>query len=400
MDTSVKPGDDFYRYVNGKWLASFEIPADRSGYGTGAMVAEKTEGDLHAIVDELVAGTHGAGTIEQKVADMYASWMDEAAIEARGLEPVEPFLARIDAAQNRTDLMALVGSIDFDAPFAFTIDGDMADPTRYAVWIGQSGLGMPNRDYYLSKGEKFDAYRAAYAAYVTKVFELLGHKDPAGTANKVIASENKIAAVAWSPERQRQVTAINNPMDRAGLRKLVPTVDWDLVLADAGLGDLQHFIVNETTAIRDGAKLLDSEPLADWKAYLTFHFVDSYSTALPKAFDTAQFEFRSKALRGTEQQRDRWKRGIALLDGTIGEGLGQIYVARHFPPDTKAKMDELVANLREALRERLAKSAWMDDATRAEALKKLESFEPRVGYPDHWRDYSTLAIERGKHFEN
>ena len=400
MDTSVKPGDDFFRYVNGKWLDTFQMPADRASYGTGTMVFEKTEADLHAILDELAASKPAPGSVEQKVADIYASWMDQAAIEARGLEPLQPFLARIDAVKDKAGLMQLVGSIDFQAPFGVSINPDTADPTRYTVWVSQAGLGMPNRDYYLKKGEKFDGYRAAYAAYVTRVFELLGTKDPAGSAKRVIGIENKIAAVAWAPERQRKVSEVVNPMDLPGLRKLVPNVDWQVVLAGVGLGDTQNFVVNETTAIRDGARLLDSEPLAAWKAYMTFHFVNSYSTALPKAFDDAQFEFHLKALRGVEQQRDRWKRGITLVDATIGEGLGQIYVRKHFTPETKAKMDALVANLRAALKERLATLAWMDDATRAEALKKLDSFEPRIGYPDKWRDYGALAVERGKHFEN
>jgi putative endopeptidase len=400
MDKSVKPGDDFYRYVNGKWLDTFQMPADRASYGTGTMVFEKTEADLHAILDELAASKPAAGSVDQKVADIYASWMDQAAIEARGLEPLQPFLARIDAVKDKAGLMQLVGSIDFQAPFGVSINPDTADPTRYTVWVSQAGLGMPNRDYYLKKGAKFDAYRAAYATYVTKVFELLGNKDPSGSAKRVIGIENKIAAVAWAPERQRRVSEVVNPMDLSGLNKLVPNVDWKLVLGGVGLGDTRNFVVNETTAIRDGAKLLDSEPLAAWKSYMTFHFVNSYSTALPKAFDDAQFEFNAKALRGVEKQRDRWKRGITLVDGAIGEGLGQIYVRKHFTPETKAKMDTLVANLRAALKERLATLAWMDDATRAEALKKLDAFEPRVGYPDKWRDYSALSVERGKHFEN
>ena len=400
MDTSVQPGDDFYRYVNGKWLDSFPMPADRASYGTGTVVFEKTEADLHAILDELAATKPAQGSVDQKVADIYASWMDEAGIEARGLEPLQPYLSRIAAAKDKAGLMQLVGSIDFQAPFAVGISPDTVDPTRYAVWVGQSGLGMPNRDYYLKKGEKFDAYRAAYATYVAKIFELLGNKDPSGSAKRVIGIENKIAAVAWAPERQRKVSEAINPMDLGGLKRLAPNVDWPLVLGGVGLGDSQHFVVQETTAIRDGAKLLDSEPLGAWKDYMTFHFVNSYATDLPKAFDEAQFAFNSKALRGVEKQRDRWKRGLTVVDGAIGEGLGQIYVRKHFPPETKAKMDSLVANLRAALKQRLATLAWMDDTTRAEAVKKLDAFEPRIGYPNKWRDYSALSVERGKQFEN
>jgi endothelin-converting enzyme/putative endopeptidase len=400
MDTTVKPGDDFYQYVNGKWLATAQVPPDKSYYGTVVTVFENTEANLHAIVDELAAGKHEAGSVDQKVADFYASWMDAAGIEARGLEPAKPYLERIAAARNRADLMKLVGTVDFTAPFGALVEADAADPTRYTVWLTQTGLGMPNRDYYLTLGAKFDAYRAAYLAYVTKIFELIGDPKPADAAKRVIALEHKIAQVAWAEERRRNVAETNNPMDLAALKKYVPSIDWDVVFGGVGLGGARNFIVNETTAIRDGGKLLVSEPIDDWKAYMTFHFIDDFSTALPKAFDDAQFEFHAKALRGVQVQRDRWKRGITLVDDAIGEGLGQIYVRKHFVPETKAKMDDLVANLLAATRQRLTQLAWMDDATRAEALKKLDTFEPRIGYPDKWRDYSALTVERGKHFEN
>jgi putative endopeptidase len=400
MDTTVRPGDDFFKYVNGKWLATAQIAADRPFAGSIITVFDNTEAKLHAIVDELAVSKSEPGSVDQKVADLYASWMDEAGIEARGIEPLRPYLALINAVKDKSDLMKLIGTIDFQAPVSVGVEADTADPTRYTVWVSQAGLGMPNRDYYLNKGPKFDGYRAAYLAYVTKIFELIGDANPAASAKAVIKLENKIATVAWPEERQRKISEINNPMDLAALEKYVPAIDWKVVLSGVGLGDTKNFIVNETTAIRDGAKLLDSEPIADWKAYMTFHFVDSYSPDLPKAFDTAQFEFHSKALRGIEQQRDRWKRGMQLIDNSIGEGMGQIFVHKHFAPQTKAKMDDLVANLRAALKQRLATLTWMDDATRAEALKKLDAFEPRVGYPDKWRDYSRLVVERGKNFEN
>ncbi len=400
MDKSVRPGDDFYRYVNGKWLDTTEIPPDKSYYGTVITVFEKTEANLHAIVDELAAGKHAPGSVDQKVADMYSSWMDQAGIEARGLAPVQPHLARIAAARDKADLMKLIGTVDYQAPFSMFVEGDTADPTRYVVWVTQSGLGMPNRDYYLNKGPKFDAYRAAYLTYVTRIFELVGDANPARSAQRVIALENKIAQVAWTEERRRSVAETNNPMDLAALKKYVPGVDWDVVLGGVDLAEAQNFIVNETSAIRDGARLLGTEPLDHWKSYMTFHFVDSYATDLPKAFDDAQFEFRARTLRGIQQQRDRWKRGMTLIDNNIGEGLGQIYVRKHFVPETKAKVDELVANLLAATKQRLEKLSWMDEATRAEALKKLATFEPRLGYPEKWRDYSGLIVERGKHFEN
>jgi endothelin-converting enzyme/putative endopeptidase len=400
MDTTVRAGDDFYSYVNGTWLKTFQIPADRARYTTGTSVSERVESDVRIILEELAASSGAPGTVAQKVGDLYAGWMDEAAIESRGTAPLTPYLDEIASIKTRADLMKLIGDIDYTAPFSVGVYPDLADPTRYTVWVFQSGLGMPNRDYYLNKGEKFDAYRAAYRAYVTKLFTLIGDKAPAGSAARVIALENKIAAAAWPPERQRSVKETNNPMDRAALAKFDPAVDWDVVLAGVGLGDAQHFIVNETTAIRDGSKLLDTEPIEAWKAYLAFHLVHDRAADLPRAFDEANFDFDSKTLRGVEKQRDRWKRGITAVDGYIGEGLGELYVKKHFPPEHKAKMDELIANLRAGLKSRLESSAWMDATTRAEALKKLDAFEARIGYPVKWRDYSALAIERGKHFEN
>src|SRR5262249_7074805 len=261
-----------------------------------------------------------------------------------------------------------------------------------------SGLGMPNRDYHLHKGGDFDPYRTAYKHHVPEIFQLIGDTNAAASGDAVIALETKLATVQWEPERQRDVKATNNPVDRAGLKKMIPAIDWDSMLQVASLGDVQHFVVNETTALRDGAKLLDTQPVETWKKYLAFHIASDYASYLPKDFDEASFNFFSKALRGVETQRDRWKRGVRLLDAQIGEGVGELYVAKYFPPENKAKMDQLVANLRTAMGERLKTLSWMDEATRAEAQKKLATFDPRIGYPAKWRDYSRLTIEGAKIF--
>src|SRR5215211_566535 len=210
MDATVRPGDDFYSYVNGTWLKTFQMPADRARYTTGTSVSEKMEADVHTILDESVASRGAPGTVAQKVGDLYAGWMDEAAIESRGIEPLTPYLEEIAAVKTRADLMKLVGDIDYTAPFGLGVYPDLADPTKYTVFVGQAGLGMPNRDYYLNKGAKFDGYRTAYREYIGKLFTLIGDKDPAGSAGRVIAIENKIAAVAWPPERQRSVKETNN----------------------------------------------------------------------------------------------------------------------------------------------------------------------------------------------
>ena len=400
MDTAVKPGDDFYKYVNGKWLSTFQMPADKARYGVFDVLRDKSETDVKALLEEMGKTPPAAGSVQQKVVDLYNSWMDEAALEARGTEALKGDLDAINAAKSKADLVKVMGRFDYSGPVGLYISPDPADPTKYVVNITQAGTGMPVRDYYLTKSEKFDAYRAAYKAYVTKVFELIGDAAPAKSADTVIALETKLATVHWKPEQQRDVQATNNPVDRAGLKKMIPAMDWDSFLAVDGLGDVQHFVVNETTALRDGAKLLDTQPVDAWKKYLAFHIASDYSAYLPKAFDDASFAFYSKAMRGIEQQRDRWKRGVGLLDAQIGEGVGELYVAKYFPPDNKAKMDALVANLRTAMGERLKTLAWMDDATRAEALKKLGTFDPRVGYPVKWRDYSKLTVQPGKLFEN
>jgi len=396
----VKPGDDFYRHVNGAWMAKTTIPADRSYFGVVDFVADKAELDVKAILDALSAKPQPAGSSAAKLAAIYGGWMDEAAIEARGVEPLKPLLAEIDAVPDKAALAALLGGIDFTAPFTIFIDADPAAPTAYAVNLGQSGLGMPNRDYYLTTGATYDAYRAAYKTYVAKILELIGDPSPAASADAVIALETMIATIHWTPERQRNVKEAVNPMDLAGLQTLAPSIKWADVFASAGFTGVDRIIVAETTAVRDGAALIASQPLPVWKKYLAFHLASDNADYLPKAFDDASFAFFSKTLNGAEQQRERWKRGVALTQQLMGEAVGETYIARHYPPETGAKVDDLVANLRAAMDERLKTLAWMDEPTRAEALKKLATFEPHVGHPATWRDYAALAIEPGKLFEN
>jgi putative endopeptidase len=400
MDTAIKPGDDFYKYVNGKWLSTFKIPADKASYGVFDALHDKSEADVHTLLDELAKTPPAAGSVQKKVVDFYNSWMDQAVIDKRGNEPLKADLDAIGNAKTKGDIVKLMGNFDYSGPAGLYIFPDPADPTKYTVGISQAGLGMPTRDYYVNKGGHFDAYRTAYKDYVTKIFQLIGDTNATASADSVIALETKLAQVQWEPERQRDVKATNNPVDRAGLKKMIPAIDWDSMLPVAGLGDVQHFVVNETTALRDGAKLLDTEPVDVWKKYLAFHLASDYASYLSKDFDDASFNFFSKSLRGVEVQRDRWKRGVNLLNGQIGEAVGELYVAKYFPPENKAKMDQLVANLRTALGERLKNLSWMDEQTRAEAQKKLATFDPRIGYPAKWRDYSALTIEPGKIFEN
>jgi endothelin-converting enzyme/putative endopeptidase len=398
MDTSVKPGDDFYKYVNGKWLASTQMPADKASYGSFNELRDTTDANVHSLLDDLTKTPPTDPTLK-KVADLYSAWMDEAGIEKRGYEPLKPYLDRINAVKNKTDLLKLMGEPGFSAPVGFDIQPDPADTTKYIVFVGQGGLGI-GYNYWHESGKKFDDDRAAYKDFITTTLKLIGDPTPEKSAQQVYDLEKKIADVAWSPKEQRDIVKTYNPMDMAGLKKLAPSIDWPVFFAAGGMKDVPKVVVAEKTAVTKGGALLDSQPLDAWKKYLAFHLARTSANSLPKAMDDASFAFYGKKLQGIEVQRDRWKRGVTLVDNEIGEGLGKAYVDKYFPPENKAKMDELVKNLLAALKVRIEKNEWMDEPTRAEALKKLATFDPRIGYPATWRDYSALTIEPGKLFED
>ncbi len=399
-DEAVKPGDDFFRYANGKWLATFTLPEDKARYGAFDELAVKSENDVKTIIDGFAANPPAPGSNVAKAADFYASWMDEATIESRGTEPLKPYLDEINGITDKASLLKVIAKVGYASPFGVGIEADVADPTRYAVWAAQGGLGMPDRDYYLEKSEKYDGYRAAYKAYVTKIFELIGDATPAASAETVIKFETEVAKGHWTQEALRVPDKAFKGMSVADFKKLAPNFDLEQFAKDAGIPTVTNVVAYGDTSVTAGAKLVDSQPIAAWKEYLTFHMASDNAAYLPKAFDDASFEFYSKTLRGVPAKRDRWKRGVTLLDGNMGEALGEAYAAKFFPPESKAKMDELVANLNSALKGRIEKLEWMDDPTRAEALKKLANFEPRVGYPNKWRDYSAMQIDKTKLFEN
>ncbi len=399
-DEAVKPGDDFFRYANGKWLATFTLPEDKARYGAFDELAVKSENDVKTIIDGFAANPPAPGSNVAKAADFYASWMDEATIESRGTEPLKPYLDEINGITDKASLLKVIAKVGYASPFGVGIEADVADPTRYAVWAAQGGLGMPDRDYYLEKSEKYDGYRAAYKAYVTKIFELIGDATPAASAETVIKFETEVAKGHWTLEALRVPDKAFKGMSVADFKKLAPNFDLEQFAKEAGIPAVTNVVAYGDTSVTAGAKLVDSQPIAAWKKYLTFHMASDNAAYLPKAFDDASFEFYSKTLRGVPAKRDRWKRGVTLLDGNMGEALGEAYAAKFFPPESKAKMDELVANLNSALKGRIEKLEWMDDPTRAEALKKLANFEPRVGYPNKWRDYSAMQIGKTKLFEN
>ena len=400
MDTAVKPGDDFWDYVNGSWSKRTQIAADRTFVGIDSILNDQIDKDVRAVVEDMAKNSASSGRIGQQVGDFYASWMDEAQIEELGSEPLKPYLAQIASAKDRSALIDLFATPGFPSPIGLAIFSDLKEPTRYSAYAFQDGLGLPNRDYYILQGEKYDKYRAAYRNYIIHLEQLAGIADAEARADRIIALETAIAKVHWTPEKSRDVEAIYNPMNRAKLKSFAPQFEWDRALDKLGLTGVDTIVVGQTSAIADEGKLFESVPLDTWKDWLAFHFISDHAQYLPKAFDDAKFGFYSKTLRDVETQRDRWKRGVDIVNNALGEGVGQIYVQRHYPPESDRQMQELIGNIRAALKEKIETNGWMDQATKTEALAKLASFDPRTGHPVKYIDYSTLEVKRDDLFGN
>jgi endothelin-converting enzyme/putative endopeptidase len=392
MDTKVKPGDSMFDFAEGTWLRVHPIPADKTGAGYNYELPDEIELQVRKMVEDVTA--HPTSSTAQKIGDAYAAWMDEAGIEARGLEPLKPWLARIGQVSTRNQLVTLMSEPGYAAPINIGIGADQEDPTRYTASAGQARLGLPTRDYYLLKGDKYDSIRAAYRNYIVQLGKLAGLSDPEGRADRILALETRLAKDQWTPERRRDPVATHNPMNRAQLTKLAPQFNWTNTLSHMGLGAAKRVDVAEPSAVAAAGRRIADVPLKTWKEYLTFRFISDHADNLPKAFDDARFGFYGKTLNDVPEQRARWKRGMEMLDDSLGEAVGQLYVAKYWPSETARQADELVADMRAAYREKIMSAAWMDAATRKKALEKLDSFDPRVGHPVKWIDYSDLKISR------
>jgi endothelin-converting enzyme/putative endopeptidase len=389
-DLSVRPGDDFQAYANGSWFRRNPIPDDRTSYSLAWQMRDEIERQVRDVIEH-----PGDSAASRQLNDFYASWMDEPGIEARGPAALRPYLDRIAAVRGRAALLDLFAAPGYASPVAVVIIPDPANPTRYTAFASQAGLGMPNRDYYLREGEQYDRYRAAYRAYVVRLQTLAGIPDAEAKADVIVALERRIAEAHWAPERSRDIQQIYNPMDRARLAALAPQFAWPAFLDRLGLGRVDTVIAAETSALTAEGRMLEEVPLETWKAWLAFHFLDDHARYLPRAFDDAHFDFHSRTLNGVPRQLDRWRRGIQLIDGNLGEAVGRIYAERHFPAESRRAMEEMIGNLRAAFAERLQHLDWMDDATRREALAKLDAFEARVGGPVRFIDYAPIRVERG-----
>ena len=393
-NSAVKPGDDFFAYASGNWYDHFEIPPDRTSFGAFNQLDELSKQRVRELIEQAAASRPASGTAAQKIGDYYAAYMDQAAIETNGLAPAEGDLKRIAAAATKADVAKLFGMPGFSSLFDLDLPPDLKNPDRYSVVISQSSLGLPDRDYYLKDDPKLQEIRTKYVAYVEQILALGGIADAAARAKEIMAFETAAAKVQWPIEKRRDVDAVYNPRTKKQLLAFAPGFPWQAFLEASSVGARQDLVLSEITAIHDLAELFKSTPLPTLKAYLTFHYLSDHAPYLPKRFDDARFAFYGQTLRGQPQQRERWKRAVDEVNGGLGELVGQLYVARYFPPESKAKMQELVANLRAALSERIDSLEWMTPETKSRAHEKLATFTPKIGYPDQWKDYSALQIRR------
>ena len=401
LDHDVRPQDDLYRHVNGRWIDRTEIPADKARYGSFLILAEESERAVRAIVE--AAQSAEPGTEERKIGDLYASFMDEEAIEADGVEVLRPLLALAEAPQSITALLATIGSLERGGSAGFAqlfVDNDPGDPERYLVFVEQGGLGLPDESYY--REERFAEIREQYLAHVERMHGLAGVDEPAARAARIVALEHEIAAVHWDNVATRDAQKPYNLVDWAGFEALAgatPIAAWR-----DGMGipmeSVAELVVREPSFITGVAGLLTDDRLPAWRDWLAWQVVRSNAAYLTREIVEANFSFYGTALTGTPQLRARWKRGVGLTEGVLGEAIGRIYVEQHFPAESKTAMDELVADLVEAYRRSIESLEWMSPATRERALDKLAKFTPKIGYPVRWRDYSSLEIVPGDLISN
>ncbi|WP_024890177.1 M13 family metallopeptidase [Luteimonas huabeiensis] len=401
MDTRKRPGEDFFGYVNGTWAATTEIPADKSSYGAFMILRDLSEARVRQLVESYPLGDPATGGDAPKIAALYAAFMDEAAVEALGARPLEPLLADIRAAADHEALATLMGGRygGFGRSlFGLSVSDDQRRPDVYALYLSQSGLGLGDREMYLDP--KFAPQRERYRAYVAQLLELAGWPQPAAQAEAILALETRIAEAHWTRAQSRDRSKTYNPLALSAFPERAPGFPWAAFFAAAGVDRAQVAVVRQDTAIPKLAEIFAQTDVPTLQAWQAFHAADSAAPLLSSDFVEAHFEFRSKFLSGQPEQRERWKRAVAFAEEAMGEAIGRDYVALYYPADAKAKMDELVANVKAAMRTRLQALEWMGPETRAEALAKLENFGLKIGHPETWRDYSGLEIVNGDLFGN
>ena len=398
MDRDVRPGEDFFAYASGNWARSTEIPADQSSYGAFRVLRDLSEARVRALVESYPEGEPSSGDAA-KIGTLYRDFLDEAAIEARGDAPLRPLVAELRDATDKEALVRASVAHGFGGGlFRLMVSDDQRNPDIYTLYLSQSGLGLGDREMYLR--DNFAPQRERYLSYIAQLLELAGWQDSQAAAEKVLAFETRIAEAHWTRAESRDRDKTYNPVQLSEFEAKAPGFPWATFFEGAGVGEAELAVVRQDTAIPKMAQAFAEADLDTLKAWLAADLVDSMAPLLPERFVTAHYEFREKFMSGQPEPRERWKRGVSFVEGVMGEAIGRDYVALYFPPDAKAKMDDLVANVKLAMGARLDALEWMSPDTKAEARAKLTGFGLKIGHPEKWRDYSGLEVAQGDVFGN
>jgi len=399
FDTSVRPQDDFFDYVNGKWVAETELPADRARWGTFDALREKSQEDVRVLIEEVSAAENvEAGSATQKIRDFYNAYMDSETANELGVEAIRPELNEIASIESYDDLFrafSTLGVYGVNTPIGGGIFSDLKDPDTNVVYVVEAGITLPDRDYYLLDDEQFVKGRELFRAYAARLFELAGIEGGADKAEALFALEHALAEVHWTKEENRDPVKSYNPKSPGELAQLAPNINWDVIFESAQIPAQGRYIVSQPSYFEAASKIFADTDIGTWKDYLTFQTLDTFAPILGEGFFQAQFDFYRAGLQGIEEPRPQWKRAVNSVNGNMGELLGQLYVDRHYQDEARVRMETMIANLQEAYRQSITELEWMSEETRQQALVKLSKFNPKVGYPEQWRDYSSMEISEG-----
>lgn len=403
MDTLVNPGDNFDAYVNGLWIKNNKIPNDKASYGNFDILADKAEDDVKAIIEESAKGKFADGSNEQKIGDYYQSYMDQKARDAKGIAPLTAEFKNIDAIKDYNDLAAYFGKANKTGdmtPFSVGVIEDFKDPTKYMLYTWQGGIGLPEREYYMLNDAKSKDIRTKYVAHVSNMLKLAGIPNNDDAAAKIMALETSIASNHMKKEDTRNMAALYNKYAISDLNKVTPSFNWDLMLKNAGISGEKDIVVTQPLYMKAADAIIKSTPIDTWKTYLKWSVVHGAAKYLTADLDKENFNFYGKVISGTTEQRPQWRRAVNEVNESLGEIVGEVYVKKHFTPEAKERMNGLVKNLLKAYESSIKDLTWMTPETKKQALEKLSKFNPKIGYPDKWRDYSKLKVVKGDLYGN
>lgn len=394
--STVKPGENFYQYVNEGWLKNTPIPADQSNYGSFSVLDDAVKDAIRTLIEQAASSNPAPGSDAQKVGDFFKSYTDVQRRNSLSIKPIQPLLDDVAAVKTPKQLAVLIAKMNrlgISGPFGISVNQDAKKSDQYTVYLGQSGLTLPDRDYYLKDNPQFIKARADLKVFIEDMLQFVGHENPKRAANNIYKLELALASIQWDRVKNRDPEATYNKLTAAELKDLLSAIPLKELLAEASLSSQPEFIVRQPDYFKAANALLTAVPMQAWKDYYTFHIMDTYGSELTEKIETRHFAFHSTALSGVEEQKPMWRRGVEACNGVLGEIVGKLYVEKHFPPEAKARMEQLVSNLKAAFAKRIDGLDWMSPATKQQAREKLSKFNTKIGYPNKWKDYSKLEIK-------